>query len=329
MKAKRSLLVSLTCLIALWNLFPLRSMDLLPRSVAESGRVQQDTDRGSVMRILVMGTDRSADLTDSMLIVALDPSVGEVRVVQIPRDTYAEYTERDCKKLNGASATLGDPELLRFLSDAMQIDLHAYVKLNLDVLEQLVDAIGGVDVEIPGGMFSPQAVNDLGLPVSEGCVHLNGTAAESFVRYRAGYATADLGRLNAQKLFLRAVAKKCHALSLSQVIRVACIALPQIRTDLAFSQIISILTVLKRCDPNGFPIATLPGQAVREPGGACYYSLNREGSARVLRTFLFPSTDFATDQFDPNGIFDRSENADFHAVYEARESEIPLLFSKT
>jgi hypothetical protein len=59
------------------------------------------------LRILMLGCDRAASLTDSILLLSVTPQTGQVRILQLPRDTYANYTERDYRKLNGAYNTLG------------------------------------------------------------------------------------------------------------------------------------------------------------------------------------------------------------------------------
>ena len=64
------------------------------RSVNASG--------GAVTRLLILGRDRAANLTDSILIAAINEQNGDLRILQIPRDTYAEYTAKDYKKINGA-----------------------------------------------------------------------------------------------------------------------------------------------------------------------------------------------------------------------------------
>ena len=64
------------------------------------------TDR--VLRFLVMGCDRAAGLTDSIFIVTVNETAKQASVLQIPRDTYANYTDRDYKKLNGAKRALGE-----------------------------------------------------------------------------------------------------------------------------------------------------------------------------------------------------------------------------
>lgn len=71
------------------------------------------------LRILMLGCDRAASLTDSILLLSVTPQTGQVRILQLPRDTYANYTERDYRKLNGAYNTLGADGTREFLSRAL------------------------------------------------------------------------------------------------------------------------------------------------------------------------------------------------------------------
>ena len=77
------------------------------------------------LRILMLGCDRAASLTDSILLLNVTPQTGQVRILQIPRDTYADYTERDYKKLNGAYHTLGADGTREFLGRALGVRITA------------------------------------------------------------------------------------------------------------------------------------------------------------------------------------------------------------
>lgn len=284
-------------------------------------------DEDRITRILVLGADRSAGLTDTVFILTLNESTKEASLLQIPRDTYAEYTDHDYKKLNGAAKALGNAGLKHFLSDAFGVKLDAYVMLDLDVLGTLVDDIGGVEVDIPREMIYSDPAQELDIRLPSGKVLLDGKTAEHFVRYRSGYANADLGRLDAQKLFLRAVAQKCKNLRLSNVLKAALSALLHVNTDISLPQAIRVITLLMDCDADTFPMATLTGQAVQGVSGAWYYSLNREGAAEMIYQFLLPKPQLPWEGFDPSGVFDREDNPDFHAIYQAPKSDLPIPIS--
>ena len=94
---------------------------LLPIGASEGAVASTEGDR--ITRFLILGCDQSTRLTDSILIVSINESTKQAKILQIPRDTYAEYTEKDYKKLNGAMNTLGERGVKTFLSEALGVPI--------------------------------------------------------------------------------------------------------------------------------------------------------------------------------------------------------------
>ena len=288
-----------------------------------AGAVSPDmTDRpvgpsGGVTRILVLGCDRAASLTDSILLVTAAPDCGELHVLQLPRDTYAAYTDRAYKKLNGAYAALGAGEVKRFLSRALGVPIDYTAVLNLDCVAALVDAVGGVDLEITQPMQYTDPAQNLRIDLQPGLQHLDGRQAEQFLRYRAGYADADLGRMDAQKRFLQAYLQKCRDLGSADMVRVLLAVLPGVQTDLPLQRAVELARLLPRLGPEALHTATAPGGAVRGRSGAWYYSLNRADMIRTVNSFLLPPSPVTDASFDPDRVFDRQDHPDFHRIYTA------------
>ncbi len=284
----------------------------------DAGALDADADgERRVTRLLVMGCDRAAALCDTMFILSLDETNSRAAILQIPRDTYANYTDRDYKKLNGALAKLGADTLKKTLGEALGVQIDAYAVLDLDCLRRAVDSVGGVDLIIPEDMHYSDPDGNLSIHFAAGQTHLGGKQAEEFVRYRSGYANADLGRLDAQKLFMRAFAQKCQALDAGQVMRLVGAVLTDLQTDLTLPQAIRLTSCLSRIDLELLPMATLAGSAVQGNSGAWYYSVNRAGACRMINELLMPPTTLTEFEFDKNGFFDRVENPDFHNIYTA------------
>ena len=290
--------------------------NLQPQNPAEP--VAADADR--VIRLLVMGRDKAAGLTDSIFIVTVNETARRASVLQIPRDTYARYTDRDYKKLNGALGALGEKGVVQFLEGALGVELDYFVILDLSALRRVVDAVGGVDVEVPCDMEYTDEAQGLTVRLSKGAKHLNGAEAEQLVRYRSGYANADLGRLDAQKLFLRAFARACRAMDLTALLRVTGIAVSCLHTDLGIGEAIRLISVLRECDPDLTPMATLAGESVQGSSGAWYYSLRREAAWRMVNEYLMPTPPIVESAFDPNRLFDRFDHEAFHKIYTAGSS---------
>ena len=280
----------------------------------------------SVTRILLMGCDRASGLADSILVVSINEQEKSTSILQIPRDTYAEYTERDYKKINGALSAFGESGIKAFFGEALGVPIHYFAVVKLDLFCKLVDAIGGVEVDVPQRMEYHDPAQDLHISLEAGRQHLDGKTAEHFVRYRSGYVNADLGRLDAQKIFLRAFAQRCRDLSASEYFRLASVSLTGVATDIGIGDAIRLGLILRECDPEAVPMQTLAGQAVKGQSGAWYYVLNREGACRQINELTYPEHPIALSNFDSKGLFDRIQNSQFHNVYTAAEEDLPLVF---
>lgn len=282
--------------------------------------------RDRVTRVLLLGCDRASGLADSILLVSIHEDAKQASILQIPRDTYAQYTDRDYKKINGALSALGESGIKDFFSSSLGVPIHYLAVIKLDLFCKMVDAIGGVDVDVPQRMEYHDPAQDLHISLDAGRQHLDGQTAEHFVRYRAGYVNADLGRLDAQKLFLRAFAQQCRHLSAPDYFRLAGASLTGVQTDIGVGEIVRLSKILRECDPDTVPMQTLAGQAVKGQSGAWYYVLNREGACRQINELTYPETPIALSDFDADGLFDRAQNPQFHKVYTAAEDALPFVF---
>ncbi len=269
-----------------------------------------------IVRVLILGKDRAAGLTDGIMIATLRTRSRQMSVLQLPRDTYAEYTDRDYKKLNGAYAMLGLSGTKQFLSEALGVPIDYAVAVDLDCVSELVDAVGGVEVEVTRPMYYCDPSQNLTIDLKPGIHLLDGAQAEHFLRYRSGYVNADLGRMDAQKRFIAAFVDKCSEIEVVSLGGLIWRVFPHVETDAPLHKVIELARLLPQCNTEDLPMMTAPGEAVQGTSGAWYYSLNREGMIGAIREYLIPP-DYSDDRFDPARVFDREENPDFHHIYIA------------
>lgn len=284
-----------------------------PRVAAAAAEMSADE---PMQRLLILGKDRAAGLTDSILIVTFRPQSGKMSVLQLPRDTYAEYTERDYKKLNGAYASLGLSKTKEFMSAALGVPIDYAMALDLDCVSELVDAVGGVEVEVTSPMHYRDPAQNLTIDLEPGVHLLDGVRAEHFLRFRSGYVNADLGRMDAQKRFITAFVEKCSKLSSVAFASLIWKSFPHVETDLPIHKAVELARAVPQCNAEELYMLTAPGEALQGNSGAWYYSLNREGMIGAIRDCLW-AKDYTTECFDPKRVFDREENPDFHNIYLA------------
>ena len=167
--------------------------------------------------ILVSGVDDGNGGSDTNILVAVDAANGYIYGVSIPRDSKAVFNGKQ-HKINAAYNTGGMELLSDVVSEQLGIPVDYTVLVNLKGFEALVDAIGGVDFYIPVDMDYDDPYQGLSIHFSKGTRHLNGAEALKVVRFRhnndgTGYGSEDIGRMQTQQAFLKAVAKQTLTLS--------------------------------------------------------------------------------------------------------------------
>jgi LCP family protein required for cell wall assembly len=267
---------------------------------------------GGVTNILVLGRDSAAGLTDVIMLVSLDADSHALRVLQIPRDTYAKYTSKNYKKLNGAYRTLGGAGFSEFISHHMGVDVDGYLCMDLSVFGEIVDTIGGVPITIPTDMDYDDPAQSLHIHLNAGEQKLTGEQAQMFVRFRSGYTQADLGRMDAQKLFLAALAKQVKStLTVPRAVELACSCFGKVKTNLSLRQCISCVRALMDVQMGDIHMSTLSGEAPKPvSGGAWYYILNKNGAAAQIASLCQ-----GKGVFDPDGVFTDRSRAEYQSIY--------------
>lgn len=272
--------------------------------------------RGDSRNFLLLGRDRASGLTDVIMLASIGTDSKSVTVVQIPRDTYARYTDGGYKKLNGAMSSLGGAgELCKLLSHAMCVDIEGYCVFDLDALVKVVDAIGGVEIDLPFDMDYDDPYQGLSIHLDAGRQTLDGRAAEQFVRYRAGYVRGDLGRIDAQKLFISAFIKKVtETISPAALIRIIGAVIGDVRTNLGIVDITRLATTALGVRAENMTMVTMAGNDIRAGSrGAWYYVISKSAAVKVLNEFL--GADVSLDEFDRDGLFLNPSNAEFEKIY--------------
>ena len=271
---------------------------------------------GGYRNFLLLGRDRASGLTDVIMLASINADKRAVIVVQIPRDTYARYTDGSYKKLNGAMSSLGGAsELCKLLSHTMCVDIEGYCVFDLDTLVKVVDAIGGVEIDLPFDMDYEDPYQGLSIHLSSGRQTLDGKAAEQFVRYRSGYIRGDLGRMDAQKLFVSAFIKKVsETVSPVALVRIIGAVIGDVRTNLGVVDLTKLALVALGVKAENMTMVTMAGNDVRMGGnGAWYYVISKSAAVSLMNEFL--GADISTEDFDRDRLFFDPSRDELERIY--------------
>lgn len=254
--------------------------------------------------ILIGGLDDENGGSDTNLLVALDAKNGAIHVVSLPRDTLLNVSW-SVKKLNNAYHHGGFSRTMEEVSNLLGIPVDFYVTVDLQAFVELVDAIGGVDFEIPVDMDYDDPYQDLHIHFEKGLRHLTGEEALKVVRWRQNndgteYATRDIGRIGTQQAFLAAVAKQTLQLSnWDKISTMAEIFQKWVDTDLKLPNLIWIGEQALTIGSDNISFHTLPGDGAGWYKGGSYYVLDAEATLELINTYFNPyQRDLTLDDMD-------------------------------
>ena len=146
------------------------------------------------------------------------------------------------------------------ISEQLGIPVDYTVSVDLKGFAALVDAIGGVDFDVPVNMDYEDPYQDLYIHISKGMHHLSGSEALKVVRFRKGYATQDIGRMETQQKFLKAVAKQTLTVSnLGKIDEFVKIFQKYVKTDLTLGNLAWLGEEAISIGADNIEFSTLPG----------------------------------------------------------------------
>ncbi len=238
--------------------------------------------------ILVSGVDDHNGGSDTNILVAVDAENGYIHGVSIARDTKAVINGKN-HKINFAYNSGGTALLAETISQQLGIPVDFTVTVDLDGFAALVDAIGGVDFEVPIDMNYDDPYQDLHIHFSAGMQHLTGEEALKVVRFRhnndgSGYGSEDIGRMNTQQDFLMAVAEQ--TLTLSNVDKVGTFAKifqQYVDTDLSLGNLAWLGKEAISMGVDKISFSTLPNEW-RSP----YIYLDPDATLELVNQYLNP-----------------------------------------
>lgn len=208
---------------------------VVPDSALKPANAASD---GNAITILVMGVDarpgEPIDIgvrPDSLMVVRLDPRTGSCHTLSIPRDTRTELPGYGLSKINHALAIGGIPYERQVVENLLGLNIDHYVLIDFSGFQDLVDAVGGIAINVPEGFaISPDVSFNAGEQT------MDGKHALAYSRYRGG-PDGDFGRIARQQQVLRALLRKGASLNVVRSLNELLPAVEKnLRTDLSASE---------------------------------------------------------------------------------------------
>lgn len=278
-----------------------------PKKTAESTQSNIDnpsvTETGKKVRkelcytFLLVASDDGNGNADTIMLMTYDVKSKKIGMVSIPRDT-AVRTDRKMPKINAAYNKSIDA-LKDEVSHLVGIPIDFYVVVDMKAFVSLVDAVGGVTVNIPVYMYYDDPTQHLSIHYTPGEQFLNGKQALEVARFRkngdgTGYKDSDVGRTKMQQTILAALADKVISWNnVTKVNQFINIFTNNVKTDLSKTNIAYFAKEGVKVDlGHDLTGATLPGDGTKTYKGYKWcYELNKEESLAILNQYVNPYTE--------------------------------------
>ncbi|PKM78301.1 MAG: hypothetical protein CVU90_03305 [Firmicutes bacterium HGW-Firmicutes-15] len=248
--------------------------------------------KGKAINILFMGIDardaKANSRSDTMIMASIDPSTKKTALVSIPRDTRIKNSSGVYDKINSVNFLEGPEAACKEVAKLLNVPVDYYVVTNFAGFGEIVDALGGVHINVESTMRHADPINpELAINIPKGNQYLNGKEALGFVRYRGG-PTADIGRTENQQKFIKALAAEMlqskTILKLPQLI-------PEInknvRTNLPLKDMIYLANMAQDIDVANLSAQTLPGYFLHDNvTGASYWEADKKIASVIVGALL-------------------------------------------
>lgn len=215
--------------------------------------------------VLLLGVDRSEERkgsseygssdsnyrSDSMMVVRVAPKDKKLTLVSLHRDTAVDLgEEHGIQKINASYAYGGAAGAVKTVGEFADVPISHYAEVDFDGLVEIVDALGGVEVDVPIDMSDPEYTK---IDLKKGRQVVDGHTALMLCRSRHAFddiGDGDLYRAANQRMVLGAIAKKALSADPATIVSTITALSHCVRTDLGIDQIIDLLLNFQGIDPS-------------------------------------------------------------------------------
>lgn len=281
---------------------PVQSLAEIPGTIAAATLIRTN--------VLILGSDvgytgrrRDAEApvrSDTIIVASLDPRNGQVNLLSIPRDTRVAIPGRAGHDKINAAFAFGGADLTReTVAQFLGVPIDHYVRLKLDGLMQIVDVLGGVEIEIEKNMRYRDRAGGLKISLKKGLQTLNGQQAQEYVRFRHD-ENGDIGRVQRQQTFIKAVvAKLLEPATILKLPAIIEVVQQNIETDFSADEVLRYATWAKSLQPSAVHAEMVPGAFSGNKFPVSYWLPDEEATRHLASRLLTDAMEPGTPGSDP------------------------------
>ena len=232
------------------------------KPVAKEQELLTATDKATIM---IMGVDERADdvgRSDTLMVATIDPDLDKAALLSVPRDTRVKIKGHGYDKINAAFAYGGEKLTHQTVENFLGVDIDYYIIINTRSFVKIIDAIGGIDIDVEKRMYYEDPWDDDGgllIDLRPGLQHMDGKTAVTYVRYRD--EEGDIGRIKRQQKFMKACMDQVTTPSIiTKLPSILQEVFSSVKTNLSMRQLMEFAGTLKKAQKNGLKTDMVPGR---------------------------------------------------------------------
>lgn len=246
------------------------------------------------VNVLVIGVDVTLDnkrqvvnvaRSDTLILISFDPQRNRISGLSIPRDTRAVIPGAGEQKINSSFAVGGPSLTVRTVQDLLGVPVHYYVKLGANSFAHIIDAIGGIEVDVERDMKYTDTWAGLYIDLKKGRQVLTGEQATHYIRFRRD-ELGDIGRVARQQKLLLILFDKLKSpstvFSAPALLRAF---VENTQTNLSMTEMVTLGVFTSRMEGGELNFRTLPGSF-----GEIYWEPDPVQIRRTLLEMLYGVT---------------------------------------
>lgn len=293
---------------------------------AEEMVVKVDKETGKI-NILAIGLDNDGLRTDTIVVISYDLDNDLVNILSIPRDTRM-YVGGNYQKINCAYAVAkngkknGVNGTIEAVTRLTAIPIHYYVEFTFETFREVIDALGGVDFDVPQNMNYDDPAQNLHIHLKSGFQHLDGDKSEQLVRFRK-YPMGDIDRVKVQQNFIKALAQqKLNAKIIGKLPDLFKVLQKDLKTNFKLSDMTKYALNLMDLSSENVKTYSLPGTADSESYSASYWVADMEKTKILIeQTFGYDASKITIHSADGKSISKDVKKAVVKEPEETKQEE--------
>lgn len=286
---------------------------IIATTMGHNEHTLKDLNKINFLLIGISGYD-DYKLADTIMVCSYDPKNQSASILSIPRDTYVGKNKLKASASYKINSVYRNGEnidgMVKSIENILDLEIDNYIVVDTDALKQVVDAIGGVDFNVPIDMKYDDYSQDLHIDLKAGYQKLNGQQAEWLVRFRHSnngdtydkeYGDNDIGRMRTQREFITATLKQTLKPSnIFKITQISQIAFNNIKTNVTYDTIKDYIPYTVNFNTENLKTNTLPGTP-ELCNGVWIYTVNQKETKTIVQELFSDPVVEGTDNTNTVG----------------------------